>query len=396
MDKFVSLFTTLWGNVVRWWNGLVDNRDNVILGLIVLILLLVLAKPLAEWISRLLAKGGRKWPHIEQGVYTSLREPLRYFFYLTAVWALFKIAGTSANFESFLDKTYRIGNIILITWILMNFTPTLTKMSIRLNEKNDSSNEVAIRFVANILKVLIVTLSVSVIISELGYNVNGIITGLGLGGLTLSLAAKNTATNLFSGFEIVTDRPFDVGDYIRTPSVEGKIEDITMRSTRIRTADDLLIIVPNSNLMQEPITNVSAMGKRFIKTTIGLEYTTPNRVLRRIMKQIEDMLKENKSVDPGRITVNFKGFGDNSLDIQLLYFTVETDIDDHESVNTDINFKIREIVEQNGASFAFPSRTIYFDNGETPVYPSEAEETAPNSADPAPEGDLPEDNVETH
>lgn len=359
MGNFVSTFTTIWGEIVRWWNGLVDNRSAVITGLIVCVLMLVLSGKLSTWISKGLSKLFKKWPVAEQGVYLSLRDPLRAFIISTGIFALFKIAGTSGGFDSFLTRAYRIVNIALLTWALMNFTPTATKLSIRINEKSDKTNEVAIRFVANVLKLIIVALSVCIIVSELGYNINGIITGLGLGGLTLSLAAKNTATNLFSGFEIVSDHPFDVGDYIQTPSVEGRIEDITMRSTRIRTTEDLLIVIPNAKLMDEPITNYSAMGKRFVKTMIGLDYETPNHVMRKCIKQIKEMLEQDEAVDNGRISVAFTGFGDSSLDIQIIYFTKTTNYDDYLKVNEKINFKIREIVEKNGSSFAYPSQTLY-------------------------------------
>lgn len=379
MDSFVSIFTTQWGNIVRWWNGILDNLANVLVGLAVCLLLCFLSKKLAHWVSRGLSRLFRKWPTVEQGIYTSLRDPLRGFLIMLGIFALFKISGTSGGFDNFLNRSFRIVTIALVTWSLMNFTPTITKLTIRLNEKNNTGNEVAIRFIANIMKLVIVSLAVCIIVSELGFNINGIITGLGLGGLTLSLAAKNTASNLFSGFEIISDRPFDVGDYIKTPSIEGTVEDMTMRSTRVRTVDDLLVVMPNARLMEEPITNYSAMGKRFVKTKIGLEYTTSNRILRKCLKDIRTMLEKDDRVDNGRISVNFIGFGDSSLDIQIIYFTVTTNYDEYLKVTGDINFRIREIVVKNGSEFAYPSQSLYF-AGSPDNLPKRPEEAEPSEA----------------
>ena len=371
MQQFISIFTTQWGSVVRWWNGLLDNIASVCFGLLIFILMTVLSRKLANWISKAFSKLFRKWPSVEQGLYVSLRAPLRGFIIMTGIFALFKLSGTSGGFDQCLNKMYGVVSIALITWALMNLTPTITKVTIKLHQKNSQSSEVAIRFVANIMKLVIVSIAVCIIISELGYNINGIITGLGLGGLTLSLAAKNAASNLFSGFEIVSDRPFDIGDYIRTPSVEGTVEDMTMRSTRIRTLDDLLIVMPNSKLMDEPITNFSAMGKRFTKTQIGLDYDTSNYCMRRIIRQIKAMLQKDDKIDNGRISIAFTGFGESSLDIQIIYFTKTTNYDEYLKVNEEVNFRIRDIVEQNGSSFAYPCRSLYVERMEEPEVPPE-------------------------
>ncbi|MBQ9066059.1 MAG: mechanosensitive ion channel family protein [Clostridia bacterium] len=357
MEKFTHIFTDQWEKLLQWWGGL--TFSDVIFALLFAVICISLARPVANWLTRLFAKLFRRWPTVENGINTSLRDPLRAFIVMGAIVGAFKITGMTPGFETFLDKTFRIANICFVTWALMNFAPTLTKLTIKINERNKTSSEMAIRYIANIFKLVIVLVAVCIIISELGYNINGIITGLGLGGLTLSLAAKNTASNLFAGFEIVSDRPFDVGDKIRTPSCEGTVEDMTMRSTRIRTSDDLLIIVPNAKLMEEPITNVSAMGKRFVKTVIGVVYDTPSRTVDKIIRDITKLLEEDDRVDNGRISVAFLGFGDSSLDIQIIYFTKTTDYDEYLKVNEELNYKIRGIVEENGSDFAYPTSTLY-------------------------------------
>ncbi|MBQ8469582.1 MAG: mechanosensitive ion channel family protein, partial [Clostridia bacterium] len=184
--------------------------------------------------------------------------------------------------------------------------------------------------------------------------------GLGLSGLTLSLAAQNTASNLFSGFEIVSDKPFDVGDYIATASGEGFVEDITMRSTRIRTRDDLLVTVPNSVLMKEAITNYSRMelGKA-VRFTIGLTYDTSTEQLQKVCGDLRAFLEADEDVDNSIISVTFKEFGEFSQDIEILYFTKTTDKYENLKVRERINYEVRRIVEEAGAAFAFPTTTVH-------------------------------------
>ena len=213
---------------------------------------------------------------------------------------------------------------------------------------------------AVILRIVIVSLLAVILISEMGYNINGIIAGLGLSGLTLSLAAQNTASNLFSGFEIITDKPFDVGDYIATASAEGFVEDITMRSTRVRTRDDLVVTIPNATLMKEAITNYSRtqLGKA-VTFTLSLTYDTTTEQLQRICGDIRKYLEDSDDVDNSIISVTFKDFGDSSQDLEVTYFTVTTDKYENLKVREDVNFAIRRIVEEAGASFAFPTTTVH-------------------------------------
>lgn len=348
--------------------GLKDSLDLIIIGLAVCIVLIIFSKKISALLCSLLRKALSKWEKTAQAVYDSLYNPLRAFIIALGIYLLFAIAaGGDAGITTWFAKAFRIATIAIVTWASLNFTPALTSLMIKINEENKNSSEVAIRFLSIILRIVIASLGVVIIISELGYNINGIITGLGLGGLSISLAAKNTASNLISGLEIVTDKPFDVGDYIKTPSAEGIVEDMTMRSTRIRTPDDLLVSVPNSVLMNEYITNCSEMGRRYYETKIGLSYDTDTNTLHNCVDEIKDMLYADPDIDNTRIIVSFESFGDSSLDIRIIYYTKTTNYDDYFDVIENVNFKIRRIVEKNGAEFAYPTQSIYLENFENRV-----------------------------
>lgn len=353
---FIDNMQQFWQDVVNYVS---NNYIQMILGVIVIILFLLFRKWLSRNISNIFTKIFKNNLVIGAGIRTSVQGPLKSFFFIFGFYLGFLIMGFPAPVVDFINKIFRISNIVLITWALVNFTPFITSTVIKMEETNKRANAVAIKFIANVLKVIIISLAVVVIISELGYNITGLITGLGLGGLTFSLAAQSTASNLFAGFSIVADKPFDVGDYIVTPSLEGTVEDITMRSTRVRTVADTVVVIPNSKLVDEPITNATRMNKRYVDMTIGLTYDADAATLRNVIEDIKSMLEEHLEVQQDRILVAFKGFGDSSQDIRILYFTKTTALDPSLRVQEDINFKIKDIVEKNGASFAFPSVSIY-------------------------------------
>ncbi len=337
-----------------------NNMLNIVAGIIVIAVFLLFRRWLSKNIAAIFAKLFKGNPVVGSGIRTSIQDPLKSFFLVLGFYLGFLAMVPPAVVIAALNKLFRIAIIVLITCALVNFTPFATSLVIKFEDKsNRRANAVAIKFIANILKIVIVALSVVVIISELGYNITGLITGLGLGGLTFSLAAQSTASDLFSGFTIVTDKPFDVGDYILTPSVEGVVEDITMRSTRIRTFADTVIVVPNSKLVNEPITNYSRMNKRYVDFTVNLTYGADKETIQSCVSDINEMLERHEDVNKDRILVVFSGFSDSSQDIRIIFFTNTTSYDDSLKVREDIYYKVKDIIKKNGAEFAFPTKTVY-------------------------------------
>jgi MscS family membrane protein len=166
---------------------------------------------------------------------------------------------------------------------------------------------------------------------------------------------------MFGGMVIFLDKPFTIGDWISTPSVEGTVEDITFRSTKIRTFAHALVTVPNATLANEPITNWSRMGKRRITFHLGVTYTTSRSKLEKCVQAIRAMLEEHPGIHKETIFVYFERFNESSLDIFLYFFTNTTDWKEYLSIREDVNFKIMQILEQEGVSVAFPSRSIYIE-----------------------------------
>ena len=162
---------------------------------------------------------------------------------------------------------------------------------------------------------------------------------------------------------ILADKPFAVGDWIQTSSVEGVVEDISLRSTRIRTFKDAVIVVPNSSISSSEIINWSRMNKRKVEMTLGLTYQTSRETLQAVLGGIRKLLQEEETVSTPPV-VTFAGFGASSLDITVNYFIDRTTLAEYNEVKEAINFKIMELCEKLGAEFAYPTQTLFVEQSE--------------------------------
>ncbi len=216
------------------------------------------------------------------------------------------------------------------------------------------------------IRVMSIILCFLTLAREWGYDISGLVAGLGLGGLALAMASKDSLANMFGGFVILVDKPFSIGDWIQTEGLEGTVEAVTFRSTRIKTFDQGLIHIPNTNLSSVPITNMSRMKKRRARFTLGLSYSTKKGQMRECIQGIKEFLSKvpDISQEEGDSFVAFSGYGPSSMDILVLYYTKVTDFSGHTLIKEKVNFAIMDIVEKSGTTMAFPSQSVYF---ETPL-----------------------------
>jgi MscS family membrane protein len=191
--------------------------------------------------------------------------------------------------------------------------------------------------------------------------VSGLLAFGGIGGIAVGFAAKDLLANFFGGLGIYLDRPFTVGDWIRSPDkeVEGTVEDIGWRVTRIRTFDQRPLYVPNSVFSQIAIQNPSRMFNRRIYETIGLRYEDAEKMAR-IVDEVRAMLEQHEAIDRNRtLIVNFVSFGASSLDFFVYTFTRTTAWVEFHAIKQDVLLKILDIIHANGADVAFPTRTLH-------------------------------------
>lgn len=277
--------------------------------------------------------------------------------YIATLWLPF------THFDHIVDLFIKSFITFIIFWILYRVVDSFSNLFNFFSTKfGKELNEDIQHFMIKAMRVLIIVLGIMAILQEWGINVSAFVASLGLGGLAVALAAKDTVANLFGSLVIFTDRPFKVGDWVETPVVEGNIEEIGIRSTKVRTFAQALVSVPNATLANTPITNWSRMGKRRVKTHLGLTYNTSIEQLKTILEDIRAMLAAHPDVHKETIIVNFDEFESSSLSIYLYFFTNTIVTTEYLQVKEDVNFKIMQIVSQNGSQFAFPSQTLYVES----------------------------------
>lgn len=214
-------------------------------------------------------------------------------------------------------------------------------------------------FVRTGLKIILIALATVIIIQVWGYDVSGLIAGLGLGGLAFSLAAQDTVSNLFGFSTIVTDRPFIVGEFIRTKDVEGIIESVGLRSTRVRQLDQALVTVPNSMLTTTSVLNWSRLTKRRIDQIVGISYKADVERLQILLERLRQTLQVRPNVDPESVVVFFINFGPNSLDVLVRCFVNLPDWKDFTAEKEQVLFEIMRVVDELGLEIALPRQAIY-------------------------------------
>ena len=265
---------------------------------------------------------------------------------------------------SLIDGAGRIVTIVIGVWFLWRLIEGLSVYFIaRAQETESSLDDQLVPFIAKTLKVFLLLTAVLVVAQNMGYSVSGLIASLGIGGIAIAMAAKDTISNIFGSIMILVDRPFVVGDWVKTSEFEGVIEQVGFRSTRIRTFARTLVNVPNSTLANMVIDNIDGRSQRRIKMRLGLTYDTTPTQMKAAIAGIENILTNHAGVDQAYKLVKFDEFDDSSLSIFLYYFSSSKVWEEYLQVRQEVNLQIMELLEEMGLEFAFPTQTLHIENG---------------------------------
>jgi MscS family membrane protein len=295
--------------------------------------------------------------------------PLGMILPVVGIFLAVRLLLTNPDWVDTADKAFMVVCILVITWTLFKLADAVSILLNELAAKTDSKlDDQVVPLVRKTLKIFLAILAFVLIAQNLGYSVSGLLAGLGIGGLALAMASKDTLANLFGSVMIMVDRPFHVGDWITFPGGDGVVEEVGMRSTRIRTFAKTVVSIPNQALANATVENHSLMPKRRIKFSLGVTYASTVAQVETLVQRIEDYLRGNPDIDQEFMLVKFTDFNDSSLDIFVYCFTVTTDWTRHLSVKQEVNLKIMALVEEMGMSIAFPTRTVHLvDEGDLPA-----------------------------
>jgi len=252
-----------------------------------------------------------------------------------------------------------VGILATITWFLLRLIKEAESLIIT-SEGDSAIDRHTGEAIGKLIRLAIIITAVLVTMQTLGYSISGILAFGGVGGIAIGFAAKDLLANFFGGLIIYLDRPFFVGDWIRSPDkqLEGTVEKIGWRVTQIRTFDKRPLYVPNSVFTSIIVENPSRMSNRRIYETIGVRYSDIG-VMDNIVEQVKEMLRNHEEIDTDQtMIVNFNEFSDSSVDFFVYTFTKTTNWVKFHQIKQDVLLKISAIIEQNNAEIAFPTTTV--------------------------------------
>ncbi|MCM3128564.1 MULTISPECIES: mechanosensitive ion channel family protein [unclassified Paenibacillus] len=333
------------------------NWIRLALAILFLLVFTIFNKWTSARLFRLLKRVfGQKWDNL----YLTLRNPIRALMILIGIYGavLFYFAG-GGQWPLF-SHLIRTGFIAIIGWGLYNLSGRSSRFFTGLSTKwGVEESDMIIPFLSKVLRFLVIALTLTIIAAEWGYSINGLVAGLGLGSLAVALAAQDTLSNLIAGVIIVTEKPFSKGDWISTDVVEGTVEDISFRSSKIRTFADSVVIIPNNILAKAAITNWSRMGKRRITFDLGVAIDTDQKKLAAAVERLREYIENHQEVDKDMIMVRVKGMTNDQITIFFYFFTYTTIWVEHMRVLESINFEILNILEEEGIKLAMPAQRLF-------------------------------------
>jgi MscS family membrane protein len=298
--------------------------------------------------------------YYDDRIISALKAPIRFGLILVAIHLFFSIT---------LQETATIRKILNtlvvydIFWAILAISEAVRELfySFAKRFSNDLYKEIG-NFILTLLKILIIGVGLGAMLQVWGINVTALVASLGIGGLAFALAAKDGASNLFGSFSLLADKSIRIGEWIKVAGIEGIVEDIGMRTTKIRSFEKSLITIPNQIVANNPIENFSRRGTRRIKMSVGVTYTTTSEQLYTIVQEIKYMLRNHPHISKKEtLLVNFNSFGDSSLNIFIYTFTATANWERYLDIREDVHLEIMRIIEENGSSFAFPSQSIYIE-----------------------------------
>ena len=346
----------------------IENLKAVdIVDIIVAICLIVLFKVLSPSISYVIIKlfkfnSKSKKAIRESAFYT----PLKVFFTILGVYLAVLFLKKPLNIQdeimSIVTKAFQIVSVLAFAKALASSFTTKSSLikKIRKSWKNDVEDSM-LEFALKVTRVIIYIVAIFIVFAILQINLSGLVAGLGIGGIIVTLAAQDTAKNIFGGVVLFIDKPFNVGDWIQTPNYEGTVEDMTFRTTRIRNFENSVVNIPNSTIADSAIINWSKMEKRRYKFSLSFPLDTTAEQMEMISNKIRKMLMNEPQVIDDDIIISFENITDNGLSLLVYMFVVPTGYNDYIMLKDKINKKIINILHNLGVELSYPSTSVYIE-----------------------------------
>ena len=276
------------------------------------------------------------------------------------VFAWLAVANLPLLARFTIGRVAMVLGVVALTWLFVRLID-LAMLTVveRLTLLKRPGGITIAQLAARLGKALIVIVGALTLLYLVGVNLTAALAGLGIGGIAIAFAAQKTLENLFGGVMIISDQPVRVGDFCKVGTVLGTVENIGLRSTRIRTLDRTVVSIPNAQMATENIENFGFRDKSWFRPTLGLRYDTGADQLRYVLAEIRRMFYEHPMVETESARIRFANFGSTSLDLEIFAYVLTGDRAGFLEVQEDLLLRIMDIVEASGTGFAFPTSTTY-------------------------------------
>ncbi len=337
-----------------------SNTLQVWLTSLVIIATSLLLGKIAYWIfSKIVRTVTRRTKYrLDDIIVDMVEEPVVLLLVATGIWIGLTQLILPEMLQSAISNAYHIIFALLMGWMLSRlFDAVYQEYLIPWASTTENSlDDQLMPILRKAMKMIIWSMAVIIGLNNAGYNVAALLAGLGIGGLALAMAAKDTVSNVFGGFTIFTDQPFRINDRIKVAGYDGTVSEIGVRSTRLRTLEGREVSIPNSEFAGAPVENISREPSRKIVLNLGLTYDTPPDQMQKAMDILKEICDGNESTEE-KSTIAFNAFGDFAMNILFIYYVRKGE--DIAGTQTDTNMAILRRFNENGLEFAFPTQTIY-------------------------------------
>ena len=290
------------------------------------------------------------------------RGPVKIVIFVVLLHIGLRIFAWPQWMESFLARGLKVVLAVSLTYMGLKLVDLATRFWTQrtADESDRSFNEQLLPIIRNTLRVFVVIVATLLTLQNLGLNITSLIASVSIGGLALSLAAQDTLSNFFGAIAVLIDKPFRIGEQIKFDGVEGTVEYIGFRSTRVRSFDGFLVSVPNKTVGNATITNMSKRGKIRTLMDIGLTYDTPSGKVQRALALLKEIFQNHPMTDD--VLIGFNRFTDSSLNIFVVHWWKNNAYKDYVAGLEQINLTIKERFDSEQIQFAFPTRTVHLKN----------------------------------
>ena len=350
----------------------ISSYINLLIAMGILVLFLIFTPIICYQLIKLFYKDANKtkkskYENKQKIKKSTIYKSLYLVFLVTGIFIAFKVMDLTPVQDAFVNKMYRIFIIWLVATaiaaIFESRSQILDKANLPINIKR---NSIFLSMAGKLIKIVLYIIAGYLSLKEFGFDLGGVATGIGIGSAVLAIAMQDLVKETFAGVLLFMDKPFEIGDWIEVNGTSGAVEDLSLRSTRIRTANDTIVTIANDTLISENIVNWGKIGKRIFEADINLALETKEVTIEKITNRIRFILKYNKEINQDTVMVNFNKIKESGINVHIRAATSITDYMKYTDFCHKTNLTIMNILESQGVKLAYPGSNVYIKENKTP------------------------------